>query len=172
MVAIPVALPLCLLACIAVKISSPGPVLFIQSRVGRGGKEFKLYKIRSMRADFGSSPWVHHSESDIIAVGGVLRKLRLDELPQIWNILKGEMSWVGPRPEVPYYYEHFCLEHPEYAERQLVRPGITGPAQLNNPNATPNENLEKLTFDLHYVREATFLTDLRILTQSFLFVWK
>ena len=96
----------------------------------------------------------------------------MDETPQIWNILIGEMSWVGPRPEVPFYYEHFKKQEPTYANRQLVRPGITGLAQLDNPNASPNENLEKLKFDLQYVNQATFWMDLRILTKSFLFIWK
>lgn len=96
----------------------------------------------------------------------------MDEIPQIWNILIGEMSWVGPRPEVPFYYEHFKKQEPTYANRQLVRPGITGLAQLDNPNASPNENLEKLKFDLQYVKQATFWMDLRILTKSFLFIWK
>jgi lipopolysaccharide/colanic/teichoic acid biosynthesis glycosyltransferase len=168
----PLALPLFLLGCLLVGLTSKGPILFYQTRVGLHNKPFQLIKIRSIRADFGKVPGAQHTHNDITAVGRTLRKFRLDELPQIWNILKGEMSWVGPRPEVPFYFEHYSKLHPEYVQRQWVRPGITGPAQLNNPNATPNENLEKLTFDLQYVREATFLTDLRILTQSFLFVWK
>jgi lipopolysaccharide/colanic/teichoic acid biosynthesis glycosyltransferase len=169
---LPLALPLFLLGCLLVGLTSKGPILFYQTRIGLHNRPFQLIKIRSIRADFGKEPGAQHTHNDITAVGRTLRKFRLDELPQIWNILRGEMSWVGPRPEVPYYFEHYSKLHPEYVQRQWVRPGITGPAQLNNPNATPNENLEKLTFDLQYVREATFLTDLRILTQSFLFVWK
>jgi putative colanic acid biosynthesis UDP-glucose lipid carrier transferase len=100
-----------------------------------------------------------------------MRSSRIDELPQIWNILKGEMSWVGPRPEVPYHYEHFKQRDANYATRQLVKPGITGLAQLNNPDALPNENLEKLKLDLEYVNQANIWMDLRILAQTFLLTW-
>lgn len=172
LLALPIALPLFVLSCLAVWLTSGGPVLFVQSRVGKDARVFELIKIRTIRADFGKVPGQQHTEHDITKVGKFLRKVRMDELPQIWNILKGDMSWVGPRPEVPYYYNYYNDQHPEYHQRQLVRPGIAGPAQLNNPNATPNENLEKLTFDLEYVRTATLFTDLKILTQSFLFIWK
>jgi lipopolysaccharide/colanic/teichoic acid biosynthesis glycosyltransferase len=169
---LPLALPVLVLCAILVLLSSGTPVFFAQERVGRDGQPFKLIKIRSLKKSFSSAPGAQHNPADITALGRLLRKTRVDEIPQIWNILKGEMSWVGPRPEVPFYYEHYKKLEPTYADRQLVRPGITGMAQLNNPDASPNENLEKLTFDLQYVQQANFWVDLRILIKSFLFVWK
>ena len=169
---LPLAFPLFLLAVLLVWLNSGLPVFFKQTRIGWHGKPFELVKIRTIRNDFHNAPGAQHTASDITAIGKVLRKVRLDELPQVWSILKGEMSWVGPRPEVPYYFEHYSNLHPDYSTRQLARPGITGLAQLNNPNATPNENLEKLTFDLDYVRRASLWLDIRIIIQSFLFIWK
>lgn len=170
--ALPIGLPFFVFSCLVVFFTSRGPIFFVQTRVGKNGKVFQLIKIRTIKHEFGKIPGKMHTEQDITKAGKILRKLRFDELPQIWNILKGEMSWVGPRPEIPFYYEHYKAKHPEYHQRQWVRPGIAGLAQLNNPNATPNDNLEKLTFDLDYVRKATLFTDLKILTQSFLFIWK
>lgn len=169
---LPLALPVLLVSIFLVLISNGLPIFFYQERVGYKGKSFKLVKIRSLKTSFSSEPGAIHGANDITAVGKVLRKTRIDEIPQIWNILIGEMSWVGPRPEVPFYYEHFKNMEPTYADRQLARPGITGLAQLDNPNASPNENLEKLKFDLDYVRRANFWLDIRIIIRSFLFVWK
>lgn len=169
---LPLALSIMLLSVFLVFISSGAPVFFFQNRIGLDGKPFKLVKIRSLKNSFSSSPSALHNSSDVTMIGKMLRKTRIDEIPQIWNIIKGEMSWVGPRPEVPYYYEYYSTKEPKYKQRQVVRPGITGLAQLDNPNASPNENLEKLTFDLEYVEKATLWLDLRILIQSFLLVWK
>jgi lipopolysaccharide/colanic/teichoic acid biosynthesis glycosyltransferase len=169
---LPVALPLMVLCAFLVLVSSGSPVFFCQERVGRNGEIFRLIKIRTLKKSFSSAPGAQHTIHDITALGRFLRKSRLDEIPQIWNILVGEMSWVGPRPEVPYYYEHYKKLEPTYASRQLVRPGITGMAQLDNPDASPNENLEKLTFDLEYVHKGSFGLDVHILLKSFLFVWK
>lgn len=165
-------MPVLVISMLLVWLSSGSPIFFVQTRVGLGGKYFMLIKLRSLRKKFNSKPGALHSTDDITKVGRLLRKTRVDEIPQIWNILVGDMSWVGPRPEVPFYYDHFKGLEPTYADRQLARPGITGLAQLNNPNASPNENLEKLTFDLDYVRNASLWMDIRILVQSFLFVWK
>jgi lipopolysaccharide/colanic/teichoic acid biosynthesis glycosyltransferase len=169
---LPFVIPVFILSVLMVLISSGFPIFFFQERIGYKGKVFKLVKIRSLKNTFSSEPGALHDVNDITAVGKFLRKARIDEIPQIWNIIKGEMSWVGPRPEVPYFYEHFKNLEPTYANRQLARPGITGLAQLDNPNASPNENLEKLTFDLRYVEQANLWLDLRILMQSFLFIWK
>ena len=169
---LPVVIPVLLLCVFLVWISSGTPIFFFQTRVGRNGKPFQMIKLRSLSNNFESKPGALHGQRDITGIGRLMRKSRMDETPQIWNILIGEMSWVGPRPEVPFYYEHFKKQEPTYANRQLVRPGITGLAQLDNPNASPNENLEKLKFDLQYVNQATFWMDLRILTKSFLFIWK
>lgn len=164
--------PFLIISLVLVWLSSGGQVFFYQTRVGRFGASFKLIKIRTLHKRFDSAPGALHGPNDITLVGKFLRKTHIDELPQIWNILKGDMSWVGPRPEVPYFYEHFKELEPTYADRQLARPGITGLAQLNNPDASPNENLEKLKFDLDYVNQATFWMDVRILVQTFLLIWK
>lgn len=169
---LPVVLPVLAISVLLVGLTSGMPIFFFQKRIGKNGKPFNLIKIRTLKRAFDSTPGALHGDGDITAVGRVMRKIRFDEIPQIWNILKGEMSWVGPRPEVPYYYEHFCKLDSTYTERQKVRPGITGLAQLDNPNASPNENLEKLKFDLEYVKNASLMMDIRILLQSFLFVWK
>ncbi|MFN3530367.1 MAG: sugar transferase [Bacteroidia bacterium] len=169
---LPIALPVMLLSIVLIGLTTAGPVFFVQQRVGLNGKSFNLIKIRTLKRSFQSLPGAQHDELDITMVGRFLRKFRFDEIPQIWNILIGEMSWVGPRPEVPYYFDHFKALHPEYEMRQLTRPGITGLAQLQNPNASPNENLEKLKYDLEYVRNSSFGMDINILLRSFLFVWK
>jgi lipopolysaccharide/colanic/teichoic acid biosynthesis glycosyltransferase len=169
---LPIALPVMLFSVFLVLLTSGRPVFFFQERIGYKGQPFRLVKVRSLKNTFASQPGALHNTNDITMVGVFLRKTRIDEIPQIWNILKGEMSWVGPRPEVPFYFNHFRELDPKYAERQNAKPGITGLAQLDNPNASPNENLEKLTFDLQYVEKASLGLDLRILIQSFLFVWK
>lgn len=172
LVILPFVIPVFIVSVLMVLISSGFPIFFFQERIGYHGKAFKLVKIRSLKSTFSSEPGALHDVNDITVVGKFLRKARIDEIPQIWNIIKGEMSWVGPRPEVPYYYEYFKNIEATYADRQLARPGITGLAQLDNPNASPNENLEKLKFDLDYVRRADFWLDIRIIVRSFLFVWK
>lgn len=169
---LPVALIVLTLAILATLVTSGTPVFFDQERVGQYGKIFKLRKIRSLKKHFDSAPGAFHSNDDITFVGQFLRKTRVDEIPQIWNILTGEMSWVGPRPEVSFHYEHYKALHPEYARRQVAKPGITGLAQLNDPNASPNENLEKLKFDLDYVDNASLSKDIGILIKSFIIVWK
>lgn len=96
----------------------------------------------------------------------------MDELPQLWNILVGEMSWVGPRPEVPYYVDHFANLHPNYRQRELARPGIAGLAQLDNPKASPEQNLEKLVFDLDYMKNANIWMDINILFKTIFVVFR
>lgn len=170
-VSAPIVLPLLGVLLPAVWLTDGNPVFFRQLRVGLHGKVFPMYKIRSLKKSFDSSPGRLHTPSDIHWVGKLMRATRLDELPQWWNILKGEMSWVGPRPEVPFYVAHFSEKHPEYRHRELARPGIAGLAQLNNPNALPADNLEKLVFDLDYVRRANVWLDLQILFRSFVLVF-
>jgi lipopolysaccharide/colanic/teichoic acid biosynthesis glycosyltransferase len=169
---VPIALPIFLVAGLLVLLMEGRPVFFWHYRVGQNGTLFKLIKIRTLKNSFDAAPGAQHQHQDITALGKLLRKSRVDEIPQIWTILKGDMSWVGPRPEVVYYYEYYKEKDPQYARRQTAKPGITGLAQLNNPNASPDQNLEKLVFDLQYVDHASFWMDLRLLFSSFVVVWR
>jgi len=165
----PISLPFGLLAALAVKMSSPGPVVYKQSRVGRTGKTFTLYKLRTMFNDSEANGPRFASLDDprITRVGRTLRKLRLDELPQLWNVLRGDLSLVGPRPEQEKFVAQFAEEIPFYADRHLVRPGITGWAQVNSGYAeTVDETIEKLKYDLFYVKHMSVWMDLRILLRS------
>lgn len=168
---LPIALPLVILATILIFFSDRGSVFFFQERVGLNAKPFRMIKIRTLKKEFLSNNGKQHAEHDILSVGKWLRKLRIDELPQIWNILKGEMSWVGPRPEIAHYFNHFNEINPNFEKRQVCKPGITGLAQLENPDATPEHSLEKLPFDLDYIQRASLWMDIRILFQSFFSVW-
>lgn len=169
---LPVVVPVILVCAFLVLISMGWPVFFAQKRVGLKGKVFVIYKLRSLKKTSNNHEGILHNDDDITPVGKVLRLFRFDELPQIWNILKGQMSWVGPRPEVPYYVDMYSKLNPGFGERHLALPGITGMAQLNNPNATPNDNLDKLSHDMEYVRTASLKTDIYILFQSFFLLWK
>jgi lipopolysaccharide/colanic/teichoic acid biosynthesis glycosyltransferase len=169
---LPVALPLVLVSAIITVFSDGGPAFFIQERIGFDAKPFKMLKIRTLRKTFLSSEGQQHQVNDILWVGKLLRKFRIDELPQIWNILNGEMSWVGPRPEIPHYFEIYKNLDPQFVKRQQCRPGITGLAQLHNPDATPENSLEKLPNDLKYIEHASLFMDIIILLKSFFLVWK
>lgn len=169
---LPLGLPL-LLLCMAWLLASVGlPVIFAQNRVGLNGRQFTMHKLRTLRNGANNHNGTRHEPTDITKVGGILRLLRLDELPQMWNIIKGEMSWVGPRPEIPFYVERFDAIDPDFRFRLLALPGITGMAQLNNPNATPDDNLDKLKHDLEYIQKASLWMDIKILLKTFLVIWK
>jgi len=162
--ALPVALVLLAVAAPAVRFSSPGPVIFSQERVGYRGRVFTLYKLRTMIVDAeNESGPVFTSEEDdrVTGVGRFLRATRLDELPQLYNVLRGDLSFVGPRPERPYFVENFEREMPEYKLRHLVKPGITGLAQVAGHYATNTH--DKLRYDLYYVTDYSLLMDFRIL---------
>ena len=161
------AAPLMLGAAIAVRVSSPGPVLLRQQRVGRGLATFRLWKFRTMSAD------AEHDSREVLArlndprltpVGGALRRFRLDELPQLWNVLLGEMSLVGPRPERPGFVQKHLAEIPGYAERFAATPGLTGLAQVNGEYNTTPEN--KLRYDLAYIANRSLWLDLSILLRT------
>jgi len=165
------AAPLLLLVALAVRLSSPGPVLYRQARVGRSGRPFDLLKFRTMRVDAeaASGPVWASGEGDarITEVGRFLRRTRLDELPQLWNVVTGAMSFVGPRPERPHFVEKLRKVIPYYDERHGVRPGITGWAQVRFPYGSTLEDAEeKLEFDLYYVKHGSFLLDLAILLET------
>jgi exopolysaccharide biosynthesis polyprenyl glycosylphosphotransferase len=151
-----IALPIMLLVALAVKLSSPGPILYRQSRVGLGDKPFTLFKFRSMRADAEQSTgavWATRNDPRVTSIGRTLRKLRLDELPQLMNVLRGEMSIVGPRPERPEFVKVLSEQIPFYRQRQCVKPGITGWAQINHRYGdTMEDAIVKLEFDLYYIK--------------------
>jgi lipopolysaccharide/colanic/teichoic acid biosynthesis glycosyltransferase len=159
-------LPLVVVAMILVKITSRGPAIFRQTRVGLGGHPFTIYKIRTMRHDCerGTGPrWSIGHDPRVTWIGRWLRRTHVDELPQLWNVLRGEMSIVGPRPERPEIVAWLEQEIPHYEERLLVRPGVTGLAQLQLPSDVDVESVRrKLLCDLHYIRLLSLGLDMRI----------
>jgi len=163
-------LPLVLLTCLLIKLDSPGPVLHRQERVGLGGKRFVLLKFRSMRMDAekdGKPVWAGAKDPRVTRIGSVIRKLRVDELPQLLNVLNGEMSFVGPRPERPLFVDEFIEKIPFYSERHCVKPGITGWAQTNYPyGASLEDARNKLSYDLYYVKNYGLFLDLIIIVQT------
>ena len=163
-------LPLILLSGLLIKLTSPGPVIYRQTRVGLGGKPYVLYKLRTMRSDAeaGGAVWASKVDARVTKVGYYLRKWRLDELPQLFNILSGEMSLVGPRPERPEFTEKLAAFIPFYNERHLVQPGLTGWAQVRYPyTASFEAAARKLQFDLYYIKNMSFLLDVSILLRTF-----
>lgn len=166
--ALVVVAPLMALIAIAVKLDSRGPVFFRQERIGHHGKRFSLIKFRTMRpATAEISAWVRDNADRITRVGRVLRKFRLDELPQFLNVLRGDMNLVGPRPHPVVNYELFTREIPYYALRAAVRPGVTGWAQVRYGYANNlREETEKMRYDLYYVKHLSFWLDLRILIDT------
>lgn len=165
-----VGLPLILIAAVAVKLDSRGPVLYRQSRVGLYGEQYDIWKIRSMRTDAeaaGQAIWASENDPRVTRVGHFIRKLRIDELPQLWCVLKGEMSFVGPRPERPTFVEELERQLPYYAERHMVKPGLTGWAQINYPyGASVEDARAKLEYDLYYAKNYSPFLDLLILLQT------
>lgn len=164
--------PIMLLVALAIVIESggKGPILFHQVRVGLNGREFRVHKFRSMCTDAeadGVARWASKDDNRITRVGAFIRRTRLDELPQVFNVLLGEMSMVGPRPERPEFVEQLERKIPFYAERHRVKPGVTGWAQLSYPyGATIEDARNKLEFDLYYVKNASVFLDLIILLET------
>jgi len=161
--------PAAMIVTLAIFLDSKGPVLYRQERVGQDGKTFKLLKFRSMRDNAeGEEPvWAEVNDPRVTRVGKIIRKLRLDEIPQVVNVLKGEMSFVGPRPERPFFTEKLMKEIPFYSLRHSVKPGITGWAQICYPyGASKEDAVEKLKYDLYYIKHMSPLMDLTILTET------
>lgn len=163
-------LPLLAATACLIKLDSPGPVLYRQERVGLRGRTFTILKFRSMRDDAepgGNPQWAKKRDPRVTRVGAVIRKLRIDELAQILNVLRGDMSFVGPRPERPFFVAELTRAIPYYAERHWVRPGITGWAQINYPyGASIEDARRKLSFDLYYVKNRSIFLDFVILLQT------
>lgn len=164
--------PLLALTALAIFIESGfrGPILYRQIRVGRNGKHFEILKFRSMRTDAetdGRAQWAQKNDSRITRIGGFLRKTRLDELPQLVNVLRGTMSFVGPRPERPEFVESLAREIPYYEMRHLVNPGITGWAQVCYPyGASIHDARRKLEYDLYYIKNVSLFLDVTIIIQT------
>lgn len=162
--------PLMLLAALAVKLDSRGPVLYRQERVGQDNRPFQVVKFRSMRQDAekdGKPQWATSGDSRVTRVGRLLRVTRIDELPQLFSVLKGDMSLVGPRPERPFFVEQLTQEIPFYALRHSVKPGVTGWAQVRYQyGSTIEDSMQKLQYDLYYVKNHNLLLDLRILVDT------
>jgi sugar transferase (PEP-CTERM system associated) len=162
--------PLILITALLVKLETRGPAFFRQRRVGLYGQSFDMVKLRSMRHDAevgGQAVWAQQDDPRITRIGSIIRKLRIDELPQTWSVLKGEMSFVGPRPERPQFVADLEARLPFYAERHMVKPGITGWAQINYPyGASIDDARQKLEYDLYYAKNYTPFLDLLILLQT------
>jgi exopolysaccharide biosynthesis polyprenyl glycosylphosphotransferase len=161
--------PFLLLSLVAVKLTSTGPVLYRQERMGRDGRLFNIYKIRTMYLDAEdrSGPvWATAGDSRATPVGRVLRRLSLDELPQFWNVLVGDMSMVGPRPERPHFIEQFRTHIPKYMDRHLVRSGLTGWAQVNGLRGEEGTIEDRTRYDIYYVENWSLLFDLRIIVKT------
>ena len=167
-VAIIITSPIMLLTAIAIKLESPGPIIFKQERIGYGGKPFMMYKFRSMKVqdeDEEKSQWTTEDDPRKTRVGTFIRKMSIDELPQFFNVLKREMSVVGPRPERPYFVEQFKKEIPKYMVKHQVRPGLTGLAQVNGYRG--NTSIEKrIEYDIRYVENWSLVLDIQIMFKT------
>ncbi|MEQ9640171.1 MAG: TIGR03013 family PEP-CTERM/XrtA system glycosyltransferase [Alphaproteobacteria bacterium] len=163
-------LPIMAMTAIMIRFDSPGPIFYRQDRVGRDAKVYTLLKFRSMKVDAEASSgprWAAADDDRITAVGNFIRKTRLDEIPQVINVLRGEMSFIGPRPERPFFVESLCEAVPYYSERHRVKPGITGWAQVCYPyGASIEDAKEKLAYDLYYIKNRSLFLDIIILLQT------
>ena len=166
LIALIIGIPLMVIFGVLIKIEDNGPAVYKQERVGKGGKCFYLYKLRSMRTDaekFGAQ-WAEKDDPRITKIGKFIRKTRIDEIPQLFNILRGDMGIIGPRPERPMFTVQFYEEIPGFINRLSVKPGLTGWAQVNGGyEATPAEKLED---DLYYIKNRSFLLDMKIIFKT------
>jgi sugar transferase (PEP-CTERM system associated) len=162
--------PVVLLLCGLVRLTSPGPAFYSQSRVGLQGKLFTVYKLRSMRADAEAGTgavWAKRGDARVTPLGRFMRRTRLDELPQLWNVLRGDMSLVGPRPERPEFVQDLEAQIPFYGQRHVVKPGLTGWAQVRYTyGASVEDAMEKLQFDLFYIKNFSISLDLFIIFET------
>ena len=165
-----VTLPVVAIAALLITAEGAGPVIYRQERVGLRGRTFTVYKLRSMARDAekdGRAAWASVNDARITRVGRLIRRSRIDELPQLLNVLKGEMSFVGPRPERPEFVAMLMEQIPFYAVRNSVKPGLTGWAQVRySYGATVEQSVRKLEYDLYYVKNHTLLLDLMILLET------
>ena len=166
-----IAVPICILACIAIYVELRVNPIYTQKRVGLNGRVFKIYKLRSMYIDAEKDgpKWASENDERITKVGRIIRKTRIDELPQLVNILKRDMSFIGPRPERPEFIKEFIKYIPDFNDRLLVKPGITGWAQVNGGYSLPPK--EKLEFDKYYIKNRGFKLDLLILIKTIIVIF-
>lgn len=160
------AFPLIIVIGILIKLESKGSCFYNQIRVGKDGRLFRIYKLRSMHVDAekGGPQWAQENDPRVTKIGRYIRKTRIDEIPQLINIIKGDMSVVGPRPERPYFIEEFKKEIPEYIHRLTVKPGLTGWAQVNGGyELSPRDKLER---DLYYIKNQSILLDIKIILKT------
>ena len=159
-------LPIAILTAIVIKLESRGPIFYKQERIGRNGRLFNVIKFRSMKTDAeadGMPIWAASNDERTTRVGKIIRKLRIDEIPQFWNIMKGEMNFVGPRPERPHFVKQLATEIPFYEHRHLVAPGLTGWAQIKYPyGASVSDAIQKLQYDLYYIKNQSLALDMMI----------
>jgi sugar transferase (PEP-CTERM system associated) len=164
-----ISLPIALVTAVVIKLESPGPALYKQERLGKNGRPFTIMKFRSMRADAEKSGpvWAQDRDDRVTHVGRIIRKIRVDEIPQFWNILKGEMNFVGPRPERPHFVRQLAEEIPFYEQRHLIAPGLTGWAQIKYPyGASVEDARQKLQYDLYYIKNQSLVLDAIILFET------
>jgi len=148
-------------------VGNRGPLFYSQERVGRGGSVFQMYKFRSMRPGGTTSQWTSDADSRVTAFGRLMRLTHIDEVPQFWNILKGDLSLIGPRPEQPVYVDQLIKAIPRYDERHTVRPGLSGWAQVNYPyGASEKDSFEKLQYDLWYIKHQRLWVDVKIIART------
>jgi sugar transferase len=164
---LPIAIPLILLGILLTKLTSKGDVFFSQKRVGENGKIFKIRKIRTMTSFNNDGGFTQANDNRITTIGKFLRLTKIDELPQLWNILSGDMSVIGPRPERPEYVEQYVGINPFFNLRHMIKPGVSGWAQIHIPKATPEDNLKKLEYDLFYIKRYSWKLDIRVLWETF-----
>ena len=163
-------LPVMLVAAIIVRLESPGPIIYSQDRVGENGKEFKVHKFRSMRndAEKDGAKWAQVNDPRVTKFGNFMRKTRIDELPQLVNVLKGQMSFIGPRPERMVFIKELEKEIPYYNLRHMVKPGLTGWAQVMYPyGASVEDARRKLEYDLYYIKHHSLYLDMMIMFMTF-----
>lgn len=169
LVGVILSLPLAMVTAILIKLDSPGPIFYKQERVGKNGQPFTLMKFRSMRVDAEKDGpvWASNADDRATRVGRIIRKIRVDEIPQFWNILKGEMSFVGPRPERPHFVAQLAQEIPYYEQRHLIAPGLTGWAQIKYPYGSSIEDArQKLQYDLYYIKNQSLILDAIIIFET------
>jgi sugar transferase (PEP-CTERM system associated) len=162
-------LPIVIVTAILIKIESRGPVLYKQERVGKNGRVFTLMKFRSMRVDAEKDGpvWAKTEDERMTRVGSIIRKIRVDEIPQFWNILRGDMNFVGPRPERPHFIAQLAQEIPFYEQRHLIAPGLTGWAQIKYPyGASIEDAKQKLAYDLYYIKNQSITLDATIMFET------
>jgi exopolysaccharide biosynthesis polyprenyl glycosylphosphotransferase len=162
-------LPIAILTALLIKIDSRGPVLYKQERVGQNGRTFTLMKFRSMRIDAEKDGpvWASSGDDRMTRVGRIIRKIRVDEIPQFWSILRGDMNFVGPRPERPHFVSQLAQEIDYYEQRHLVAPGLTGWAQIKYPyGASIADAKKKLEYDLYYIKNQNLALDATIMFET------